>query len=59
MDQFDQILHCVDCGRDFIFTVAEQLFYQSKQLSQPKRCRECRAERKARLVPDATVQHGH
>ena len=57
MEQSDLVLQCVECGRNFVFRVAEQLYFKSKQLSQPKRCRECRAERKARLVPDATVRH--
>jgi len=59
MEQSDLVLQCVECGRPFVFPFSEQLFFRSKQLSQPKRCRECRAERKARLVPDAMVQHGH
>ena len=57
MEQRDLTLHCCECGRDFVFTLAEQLFFQSKQLSVPKRCRPCRAERKARLVPDMAVRH--
>jgi hypothetical protein len=57
--QHDFILRCVDCQADFIFTVAEQRFFESKQLSVPKRCKTCRAERKARLVPDQAVNHGH
>jgi len=53
----DLILTCVDCGVDFVFTVAEQRFFESKQLSVPKRCKKCRAERRARLVPDMAVRH--
>jgi len=54
----DLILSCVDCRVDFVFTVAEQRFFESKQLSVPKRCKSCRAERKARLVPDQAVNYG-
>ena len=54
----DIILYCVDCGRSFIFTLAEQLYFQSKRLSTPKRCRPCRIERRNRIVPDSKVRHG-
>ena len=54
----DLILRCVDCRVDFIFTAAEQRFFESKRLSVPKRCKDCRAERKARLVPDQAGNHG-
>ena len=58
MDQLEDLtLHCVDCRQDFTFTAAEQSFFYSKQLSVPKRCPACRAERKARLVPDQAVHH--
>ena len=46
------VFTCHDCGAVFVFSVAEQGFYRSKQLSIPKRCKACRAQRKARLVPD-------
>lgn len=37
---------CKDCGNEFTITVSEQNFYESKGLSLPKRCAECRAKRK-------------
>jgi CxxC-x17-CxxC domain-containing protein len=40
-------LHCRDCGRDFLFTVGEQEFFQSRGLTNnPSRCPECRTARK-------------
>ena len=55
----DMHLECVDCGKVFLFSAGEQAYFFSKQLSVPKRCRDCRAERKRRLVPDSEVGHGH
>lgn len=42
----DLILKCWDCGKRFTFTVGEQKFYKQKGFSDPKRCEECRLERK-------------
>jgi len=54
----DRILHCIDCGSEFIFTIGEQLYFASKQLSTPKRCRRCRLERRRSLVPDGGGRDG-
>ncbi len=48
----DQILECIDCQRDFIFTIGEQRYFASKGLSTPKRCPECRLKRKLTLMPE-------
>lgn len=48
----DKFLCCLDCGGTFVFTGGEQAYYQSKQLSIPKRCKPCRERRRATLVPD-------
>lgn len=46
----DQTLRCRECGRDFVFTVGEQEFYQSRGLmNTPSRCPECRAARKSSM----------
>ena len=37
---------CKDCGKDFYMLHNEVMFYQDKQLSLPKRCKECREKRK-------------
>ncbi|TET39170.1 MAG: zinc-binding protein [Dehalococcoidia bacterium] len=43
----DKTLVCRDCGREFVFTVGEQEFYESRGLeSEPTRCPECRAARR-------------
>lgn len=48
----DKLLTCCDCGADFLFTIGEQIFFASKQLSEPKRCKACRQVRRQTLVPD-------
>ena len=41
-----KILKCVDCGKDFIFTAGEQLFFHDKQFhNDPKRCKACKLKR--------------
>ncbi len=42
----DKTLICRDCGQEFIFAAGEQAFYNDKNLSEPKRCRECRKARR-------------
>ena len=47
-EQFEiQQLQCVECGVIFDFSTEDQEFYASKGFSAPKRCPECRANRKA------------
>jgi len=44
----DQMLDCVDCGRQFVFTAGEQEFYTQKGFqNKPNRCPDCRQARKA------------
>jgi CxxC-x17-CxxC domain-containing protein len=44
----DRTLKCVVCGKDFVFTADEQLFFQAKQfINDPKHCKECKAKRAA------------
>ncbi len=43
----DKVLVCVECGRNFLWDVGEQVWYQSKGLSNvPKRCKCCRDKRR-------------
>lgn len=42
----NKILTCIDCGQEFEFTASEQDFFASKNLSEPKRCKEDRAKKK-------------
>jgi CxxC-x17-CxxC domain-containing protein len=44
----DKTLVCQDCGQEFIFSAGEQEFYHEKGFqNEPKRCRECRNQRRA------------
>ena len=43
----DTTLSCRDCGQAFTFTSGEQDFYASRGFSEPSRCADCRAQRKA------------
>jgi len=43
----DQEITCRDCGATFTFTEGEQEFYATKNLSEPQRCKDCRAKRKS------------
>ena len=43
----DRTLICNECGREFTFTAGEQEFFQQKGFTQdPKRCPQCRAQRR-------------
>lgn len=43
----DEIIECVKCRRDFIWTEGEQRYYQEHNLNRPKRCLDCRGEKNA------------
>ncbi len=46
MEFHDKVLRCVDCGKDFVFTAGEQLFFHDKQFhNDPKRCKGCKLKR--------------
>ena len=47
--QADRTLTCADCSQEFVFTASEQQFYQERGFSDPRRCRSCRAARKASM----------
>jgi CxxC-x17-CxxC domain-containing protein len=50
MEFQDQMLTCVDCGTDFVFTSGEQEFFRDKQFKNPpKRCKACKTKRVAIL----------
>jgi len=44
----DKKLHCRDCGKEFVFSIGEQRFYEMKGFHQPKRCKSCREIHKIR-----------
>jgi len=53
----DELLKCVDCDTDFVFTVKEQQFYESKGLTnRPKRCQECRRKKRPHHNEDPAVK---
>lgn len=45
----DMRIKCQDCGETFIFTENEQRFYEERGFLPPKRCKECRQARKAKV----------
>lgn len=46
----DLIITCVDCGKDFLYPVGEQIYFASKNLLPPKRCFACRKKRKEEIA---------
>lgn len=46
----DKTIVCRDCGKEFIFSEAEQAFYKEKGFdNEPVRCPECRKAKKAKF----------
>lgn len=43
-------IKCIDCGKEFDFSPAEQKFYIKKGFSIPKRCFDCRESKKADVI---------
>jgi DNA repair exonuclease SbcCD ATPase subunit len=43
MKESDIILNCRQCGKNFLFTKAEQEFYEEKGFDLPRRCKDCRS----------------
>src|SRR3954453_13867554 len=53
----DRSILCIDCNKDFIWTVGEQVFFRDKQLQNPpKRCKECKQAKNARLAAITAAQ---
>jgi DNA-directed RNA polymerase subunit RPC12/RpoP len=42
----DKSIKCSDCGTEFVWTAAEQQFFEDHRLSEPKRCKPCRERKK-------------
>lgn len=55
----DKTMTCVDCGLDFMFSASEQEFYAERGFSEPRRCRSCRASRKAARGDGSTASGGY
>ena len=43
----DKTLTCSDCRQEFVFTASEQEFFADRGFTEPRRCKTCRATRKA------------
>jgi hypothetical protein len=43
----DQLLACVNCGEDFLWTAGEQRFFADRGFTPPRRCKSCREQRRA------------
>lgn len=43
----DKTIVCRDCGTNFTFTEGEQAFFSTKGYTEPQRCTDCRAAKKA------------
>lgn len=41
----EKILDCIQCGGEFVFTVAEQKRVFAKGFDEPKRCPQCRKKK--------------
>ncbi len=55
----DEMLSCVDCGRQFAFTSGEQRFYEQKGFqNKPNRCPDCRSARKAMRAQNGGGMNG-
>lgn len=55
MDFGDKTLVCRDCAETFLFTAGEQEFFREKGLLQePRRCPQCRSQRKEEAMATAT-----
>lgn len=53
----DTNIVCIDCGKDFIWTSGEQLFFHDKGLQNPpKRCKPCKQAKNERLNAIAAAQ---
>lgn len=54
----DELLNCVDSGKrpdctgTFVFTKGEREFFEAKNFSPPRRCKACRAAKKAEKEAD-------
>ncbi|MGH9256755.1 MAG: zinc-ribbon domain containing protein [Vicinamibacterales bacterium] len=44
----DQILTCVECRVEFVFSPGEQAFYAERGFTPPKRCSACREAKRER-----------
>jgi CxxC-x17-CxxC domain-containing protein len=55
----DKIVVCRDCGNNFTFTEGEQEFFSSRGYTEPQRCPDCRAAKKAARNNDGYGSGGY
>lgn len=46
----DKEIKCKECGETFVLTVDDQKWYKNKGFTEPKRCKSCRALRRAKVI---------
>lgn len=56
-DFADVDILCIDCGKAFVWTAGEQVFFRDKGLKNPpKRCKDCKQAKNERLASIAAAQ---
>lgn len=58
-DYQDREIVCLDCHEPFTWTGPEQEFYADRKFETPKRCRECRRDRKKMRQMGAQAGRDH
>ena len=46
----DKKVKCLECGKEFTITVGEQKYFHEMKFDEPKRCKACRTQRKAKKI---------
>lgn len=53
----EQTILCIDCNKNFIWTIGEQSFFRDKGLQNPpKRCKDCKQAKNERLAAITAAQ---
>jgi len=56
-DLQDKNILCIDCNKEFVWTVGEQVFFRDKGLQNPpKRCKECKQAKNERIAAITSAQ---
>lgn len=58
MEHSDRELVCASCSQRFLFSAGEQAYYAQNGLQDPRRCKPCRAQRKAQAAEDGERRKG-
>lgn len=46
----DKLIICTECGKEFVFTTGEQIFYHKRGFHDPRRCQSCRTRGKQNSI---------